>query len=111
MEEVLIPIAFFAVVFGIVYIVASARHKEKMALIESGGDPELFKSNFKFNQYSLFKWGLFLVFIALGIIVANSMEVKDVLDEEVAYPSMILLFGGVSLIISFLLRNKLDKKE
>ncbi|MDA3928374.1 MAG: hypothetical protein PF541_05405 [Prolixibacteraceae bacterium] len=111
MEDILIPIAFFAVTFGIVYIIVSARNKERMALITSGADPSLFKSKFKFNQYNIFKWGLFLVGIAAGIIVANLFSEANAMKEEVAYPSMILLFGGLSLIVSYLLRNKLNKED
>ena len=110
MGDVLIPITFFAVTFGIVYIIVSARNKERMALIDKGADPELLRSKFKFSQYNLFKWGLFLVAIAIGIIVANMIDQAHAMDEEVAYPSMILLFGGLSLIISYLLRNVLHKE-
>jgi hypothetical protein len=111
MEDILIPIAFFAATFGIFYIIVTARHKEKMALIASGADPELFRSKFKFNQFNLFKWGLFLVGIAVGVIVANILAEGAIMNEEVAYPSMILLFGGISLIVSFLLRNVINKNE
>ncbi|MFA9392021.1 MAG: DUF6249 domain-containing protein [Prolixibacteraceae bacterium] len=111
MEDILIPIAFFAVSFGIVYILVSARNKERMALIESGADPKLFRSKLNFSQYNLFKWGLFLVGISIGIIVANMLTIADTMDEEVAYPAMILLFGGLSLITSYLLRNKLNRGD
>lgn len=110
LEGLLIPIAFFAVVFGIVYVVTTARNKERMALIESGGDPELFKRGFKFNQYNIFKIGLFLVGVAVGIVVGNLFADANLLDEGVAYSAMILLFGGIALIIAFLLRNKLNKE-
>lgn len=110
LEDVLIPIAFFAVVFGIVYIIITARNKERMAMIQNGNDPEMFKSKFKFSQYNVFKFGMFLVGIAIGIVVANLFEEAHAMREEVAYPSMILLFGGLSLIVSFLLRNKLNKE-
>ena len=110
LEDVLIPIAFFASAFGIVYVLVSARNKERMAMIDKGADPELFRSKFKISQYNMFKWGLLLVGIALGIIVANLLEEASVMNEEVAYPSMILLFGGFSLIASYLLRNKLNKE-
>ncbi|MBN2805417.1 MAG: hypothetical protein JXR22_02065, partial [Prolixibacteraceae bacterium] len=104
------PIVFFGVVFGIVYVVVSARNKERMALIQQGANPELFRSKFSFNQYNLLKWGLFLVGLALGIIAGNILEIKLNMEGEVAFPSMILLFGGLSLIVAYLLRNKLHKE-
>ena len=111
MEDILIPIAFFAVTFGIIYIIVSARNKERMALIASGADPSLFRNKIEFSQYNIFKWGLFLVGIAAGIIVASILSEAHAMNKEVAYPSMILLFGGLSLIVSFLLRKKLNKGD
>ncbi len=113
MEDGIIAIAFFAVVFGIVYIVTTARHKERMAMISSGANPELFKNNFSFriNPYSIFKWGMFLVGIAFGIIMGNILSAAGILDEDAAYPGMIFFFGGLSLIISYLLKGKLDKQQ
>ena len=43
MEEILVPIALFAMIFGIVYVGASTRHKQVMAMIEKGADPALFQ--------------------------------------------------------------------
>jgi len=38
-EDIIIPITFFAMIFGIVYVVVTARHRQRMALIEKGMDP------------------------------------------------------------------------
>ena len=110
LEDVLIPIVLFLVTFGIVYVIVSARNKERMAMIEKGTDPELFRSKFSLSQYNVFKWGMLLVGVAIGIIIANMLDHGRIMEEEVAYPSMILLFGGLSLIASYLLRNKLHKE-
>jgi hypothetical protein len=112
MEDILVPIVLFGVVFGIVYIVVSARHKEKMAMIEKGADPNLFKSQqLKFSRYNTFKYGLLLVGIAIGIIVGGIIDASDIVKEEAAFFSAILFFGGLALIVAFLLRNKLDKEN
>jgi hypothetical protein len=110
MEEVLIPLIIFGAIFGIVYVIVSARHKEKMAMIERGADPELFRSKqLKFSQYNLFKYGMFLIGIAIGLIVGGLMAEVHFVDEVAGYFSSILFFGGVALVIAYLLRNKLDK--
>ena len=109
LEDILIPIVVFAAIFGVVYVIVSARHKERMALIESSTDPNLFKSSFKLNPYNLFKWGMFLIGLALGIIVANILDKANIMDPEAGYPSMILFFGGLALVIAYLLRSKLVK--
>ena len=109
-EDILIPIIVFGSIFGILYVFISARHKERMSLIETGADPSFFKSKFTFNQYNIFKFGMLMVGIALGIIVANILDEANIMQPEPGYPSMILFFGGLSLIIAFLLRNKLNKE-
>jgi hypothetical protein len=111
MEDVLIPLIIFGATFGIVYVIVSARHKEKMALIEKGADPTLFKRQLKFSQYNVFKYGLLLVGIAVGIILAGIMAEIHLINDVAAYFSSILFFGGLALIVAFLLRKKLDKEE
>lgn len=110
MENILIPLIIFGAIFGIIYVITTARHKEKMAMIERGADPELFRNKqLKFSQYNLFKYGLFLIGIALGLVVGGILDEVHVIDEVTGYFSSILFFGGLALIVAFLLRKKLDK--
>lgn len=110
MEDILVPIVFFGVVFGIVYIIVTANHKEKMTMIEKGADPTLFKRQ-KWGHYNTFKYGLFLVGISIGIFVAGALDEADITSDVAAYFSSILFFGGLALVAAFLLRKKLDKEE
>jgi len=103
---VLIPFAFFALVFGSLYIYLTTRNKERLALIEKGASPDLFKAKpAESSGYTTFKAGLFLIGIALGI-VAGYFLTDAGMDETAAYFSMIFLFGGIGLTISFLLQGK-----
>lgn len=112
MEGVIVTLVIFSVLFGIVYVITTARHKEKMALIEKGADPTLFKrQQFKFSQYNIFKYGLLLVGIAIGIVIAGIMDEIHLINDVAAYFSSILFFGGLALIAAYLLRNKLDKEN
>lgn len=108
--EILVPLAFFALIFGAIYVHLTTRNKERLALIEKGANPELFKLKNDPNQgYSNFKSGLFLIGIGIGIIAGYFLENAG-MQEEPAYFSMIFLFGGIGLVISFLLQGKLLKK-
>jgi hypothetical protein len=98
MEDVLVPLIVFATVFGVVYVIVTARNKERMALIEKGADPKLFESVKIGRPHSIMKWGLFLLGIGLGIVVANIMVTNLIMSEHAAYPSMICVFGGLALI-------------
>jgi hypothetical protein len=109
--EILVPLAFFALVFGSWYVFVTTRNKERLALIEKGASPDLFKTKPEHGSgYNTFKYGLFLIGIALGII-AGFYLTEGGMDEEPAYFSMIFLFGGIGLVASFLLQGKFKNKQ
>ena len=107
-EEIIIPIALFATVFGIAYIFFTTRNKERLALIEKGADASLL--NVKRNKLGALKIGMFLAGIALGLLLGNIIAETTTLKEEVAYFSMMLLGGGISLISFYLIEKKIGKE-
>jgi hypothetical protein len=104
-------IAFFAMLFGIMYLFYTTRNKERMALIEKGADASLFntgkddRSSYNWNKLTL-KLGMLAMGIAIGIIVAAVMASAEVLNEGALYPAMIFFFGGLSLVIFYLIDRK-----
>jgi len=104
--EILVPLGFFAMVFGIVYILA--RRKERLTLIQHGADAKTLKLDKQSND-SL-KFGLLLIGVAVGILLGNLMVESSNLQEEVAYFSMTFLCGGISLLIYYFL-NKYQNKQ
>jgi hypothetical protein len=102
--EFLIPIAFFAMVYGIVYLFI--RKKERLALIAKGADASIFESS---RQPSSLKWGLVFVGIGTGILLGKILAVYTTLQEEPAFFSMICLFGGFGLIIYHLIASKFEE--
>jgi ABC-type cobalamin transport system permease subunit len=109
METVIAFIAFFATVFGIMYVFYTTRNKERLALIEKGADATLFNTGkelkFSWNKVTL-KIGMLAVGIALGILVGASMSDAGMLNEDVNYSSMIFMFGGLSLILFYVIDRK-----
>ena len=112
METAIVFIAFFALVFGIMYVFYSTRHKERLALIEKGADASLFNTgkeghtfNFSWGKLTL-KAGMLFIGIAVGIITAALMAKANVLDEDALYPSMIFFFGGLSLVLFYIIDRK-----
>ncbi len=112
MEGLIGFIAFFATIFGVVYVHYSTRNKERMALIEKGADASLFntgkeavKWNFSWSKFTL-KIGMLAMGIAIGIIVAALMVQAQILDEDALYSSMIFFFGGLSLVLFYVIDRK-----
>ncbi len=102
---VLIPFAFFALVFASLYVYLTTRNKERLALIEKGADPMLFKTKNTSSAFNTLKLGLFFIGIAVGIIGGYFLT-ESGMEEEPAYFSMIFLFGGISLAASYFIQKK-----
>ena len=112
METLIAFIALFATVFGIMYVHYTTRNKERMALIEKGADASLFntgkevhKSTFAWGKFTL-KTGMFFMGIALGILAGAILSNAGVLNEDANYPSMIFFFGGLSLVLFYVIDRK-----
>ena len=110
-----------------------ARKNERMAIIEKMGD-KLDSShltgnfnmlNFPFRSFSSLKAGCLLVGLGLGLLVGlliQSMLLSNAyytgLEQwktkslvEVAWGGSVLLFGGIGLLLSFLIENKISRRD
>ncbi|GGH38847.1 DUF6249 domain-containing protein [Dyadobacter endophyticus] len=108
MNGVLVSVAAFLGIFGIVYVFLMTRHRERIALIEKGADASIFTDK---NQayYPTLKFGMLFVGIALGILMGNWLDNTYDFSKGVAYMAMVFLFGGTSLILNFLVERLLNK--
>ena len=113
METLVGFIALFATVFGIIYVHYTTRNKERMALIEKGADASLFNTGKEGNKFSYgwskftLKVGMLFMGIAVGIIIGAILTNAGVLNEGASYPSMIFFFGGLSLVLFYLIDRKI----
>ena len=105
MEGIFVPLSFFLALFAILYVYWTTRTKERLALIDKGVDASVFKSDC--NKFALVKWGIFLIFAAVGVFTAHLLS--QVFNEVAAYFTMILFFGGLGLIIAYIITEKLAK--
>ena len=117
----LMGLAVFATIFGIVYFYLSYRNKERLALIESGADADLFYSKKKKKSTTPFALSIGLVSIGLSIGIALGFIIEKVFIEienregNHEYPqiyfAMIFLFVGIALVKSYQLSRKYDKED
>jgi hypothetical protein len=112
MKDFLGPGSVLAVLFlatgYTIYTFIKASHLERMAKIEKGICTEPSTNQTKFLGLKI---GMLMIGIACGILLAYALEQTTNIKGEVFYPSFLLLFGGISLIISFFWTNKLNKKQ
>jgi len=102
---IIISLGLFAMIFAIIYL----SKREKMAMIERGMDPRSYKP--QPAPYQNLKWGLLLMGAGFGLFIAFviSHTAFSNVDEgiQAIYFSLIALFGGVGLVISY----RIEKKE
>ncbi len=103
----IVLLALFVVAGYTIYAFIKASHLERMAKIEKGIDTNA-PSN---GRYLELKLGMLMVGIAFGLLLAHFIEKTLKIDEVVFYPSLMLLFGGISLIASFFWAKRLQKNK
>jgi hypothetical protein len=107
LTPVLVLLVIFGFIYGIVYL--GVRKKERMTMLEKGADPSVFEQ-MKPGMAGI-RYGLLLIGVAIGILLGNIIEATTCLEEEVSYFSMIFLFGGLALVISYFVEKYHSKKD
>jgi hypothetical protein len=103
--DVLMAAVVFSAIYGVIKLFV--HRKERLVMVEKGTNmPEIKNEEFTFSSL---KFGIFFIGIGLGVLVANILTFTTRLESEVAYFSMIFLFGGLSLVIHHLIEKKKDK--
>ena len=111
MEDFLIVLVIFASVFGIVFVIAAARNRERMAMIEKGVNPKDLMTDKKPNAYGILKWALLLAGLGFGLFIGSLLDAYTSIEEEPAYFAASLFFGGLGLFLSFIIAKKAEVKE
>ena len=126
MEPVIVFIALFATVFGVLYVFFTTRNKERLAMIEKGADASLFDR--KGSTFSIAKFilnlALLLTGIGIGIFVGSLLGTNlsydgvvhgkpglMMINREITISSMIFIFGGLGLITGFFVTRKIEKAD
>lgn len=111
MEEFFIVLVIFACMFGIVFVIASSRNRERMAMIEKGVNPKDFMTERKPNSYGILKWALLLVGLGFGLFIGSLLASYTDIQEVTAYIAASLFFGGLGLFLSYQIAKKAEEKE
>lgn len=117
--EGIIPVVAIIFTFGIPGILLFwwiyTKHREKMRLIEKGLSPEEVKAYFADNNkpknpYSSLKSGLILLFLGVGIFLANVAESIYDVEEGVMMGIIVIFIGLGFLIYYFIASSKTSNK-
>lgn len=113
MEGVIIVAIIFGAIFGVIYLFITARHKERLSLIEKGADASIFYSSNKKKTAPVWKililnTSLLLIGVGVGIFLAGVLHNNFNVDAEVAFPGTIFTLAGIGLFVGFTLSKNLD---
>ncbi|MCG8308911.1 MAG: hypothetical protein MI975_16065 [Cytophagales bacterium] len=113
MEDVLIPLIIFGTMFAMLYVFLTTRNKERLALIEKGADAKLFKSGPSNNWSGVLVINVAFLAIGIGVgVLLGSLLEANGMDDDIAFPAMIFICGGVGLLSGFFVSRKLvDNKK
>ena len=88
----------FLVPGGIIYYLLRTRHNEQMAMIDKGLDVSAQELRRNSVPYRL---GTTAIGVGIGLVVALLIESSmTAIDDEVLYPALVFIFGGLGLLIS-----------
>ena len=99
-EVIVVPIVMALVAF-ITYLYFNTRHKERMALIETGKDAGLFKDSQDPHFMGALKWGLLLVCLGVGAGIGIYIDVLYDNDGPLATFPLLFGSGGIGLLIYY----------
>ncbi len=103
----LIPIIISIGVFITIIYIRKFSNLERMAIIDKGLDPEIFKK--ESSSAPTLRTSLLLIGAGVGLILGYFLD-RSFDMEEVAYFSMIFIFGGAGLGLAYLIEEKKMKK-
>ncbi|MBX2940737.1 MAG: hypothetical protein KF860_00195 [Cyclobacteriaceae bacterium] len=104
----MIPIVGIIGAFIITGYLRKFQNMERMAIIDKGLDPSLFKTE-RVTAGAL-RAALLLIGAGLGLLMGYWLDTAYGM-EEVAYFSMIFIFGGMGLGVAYLVEERKNKVE
>lgn len=107
---VMIPIVALVGAFIMIVYLRRYENAERMAMIEKGVDPTLFTKKQRSNSSGPLRASLLFIGAGIGLLIAYFLD-RAYNMEEVAYFSMLFIFGGLGLGGAYLVEEKKIKEE
>lgn len=107
---VLLPIIISLGAFVMIVYIRKFENIERMAIIDKGLDPKLFKRDRNSDPSPVLRWSLLLIGAGLGLLVGYVLDEAFYMNE-VAYFSMLMIFGGGGLMIAYMIEEKKGRSK
>ncbi len=105
---IIISLGAFLMIFGFEYL----RNRERMALIERGMDPNPTLKRKGPSIHTVLRTSLLLLGVGAGLGIAYLIDISRAIkgDTDPLYFSMLFIFGGLGLLISFFVERRAEGK-
>jgi hypothetical protein len=111
-SPLLIPISAIVGAFIMIILLRKFENDERMAMIEKGLNPHMPKPRRpKTNSMITFHFAAISIGVSLGLLIGYLLESVFNMFAPVAYFSMILLFGGIGLLVSYAVQFNHEERE
>lgn len=84
---------------------------ERMAMIQKGLNPLESRNHRRITPDSTLKFGLLLLGAGLGLLIGSLLEEFWHFERDGVQASLIMIFGGGGLLLSYVIQMKNEKKE
>jgi hypothetical protein len=105
---IMIPIIVSIGVFITIIYIRKFQNMERMAIIDKGLNPDIFKQ--ESSSAGTLRGALLLIGAGLGLLMGYWLDRSFNMDE-VGYFSMLFIFGGVGLGSAYLIEEKKNAKK
>lgn len=103
---ILLPLIITLAAFIMIVYLRKFSNIERMAIIDKGLSPDIFKR--ERTYFSSLRWSFLLIGIGIGFLMGYWLDrVFDM--EEVGYFSMLFIFGGIGLGLSYFVEDKKNR--
>lgn len=106
----MLPIIITLGAFIMVVYIRKFENLERMAIIDKGLSPDLFKKDKKESTSPVLRWALLLIGAGLGLMVGYFLDEVFRMDEA-GYFASLLIFGGLGLLLAYVIEEKKMKDK
>ncbi|HEY9044441.1 MAG TPA: DUF6249 domain-containing protein [Ohtaekwangia sp.] len=108
---IMIPIISIVGAFIMIIYLRKYENTERMAMIEKGVGPEFLNIRKPRNTSFPLRSALLLIGAGLGLLMGHILERNFDMQEEVAYFSMLFIFGGIGLGLAYIIEENKNAKR
>ncbi|HZY82347.1 MAG TPA: DUF6249 domain-containing protein [Cyclobacteriaceae bacterium] len=106
---IMLPIIISLGAFVMVVYIRKFENLERMAIIDKGLSPDLFKKDKSERSTSpVLRWALLLIGAGCGLLIGFFFD-EIFRMGEVAYFSMLMIFGGIGLALAYVIEERKAK--